>query len=219
MGATHGLEAWPLCDGGWWRRYDPKKEEYVEAGECCISVEIMTIEDAKLQPVGKGRSAPSPMPKPEGRLKFTLNPYKMLTQFTGRGVGNDICLVCCLMGMAAIVAYKSPELELQIADHMNFPWDPSASPMGITVFFVVVFCLCCPVVYFSCRCRKRCYGCWCGPKGCCTCICRGLYNMFCCCRKPKKLKAEDLLVKGSQEEGENEWGLAKTDKQKGSKNW
>ena len=77
------------------------------AGQLLISVQLVPAAEAKLCPAGNGRSAPNQhpkLPRPVGRLRFTLNPFALVHQF----LGDKLCayLVCALALVACVlVAY------------------------------------------------------------------------------------------------------------------
>lgn len=84
---------WIPCKG-----FD-KDGKHVEQGKVRVSLTILPKELADANKVGDARSEPnhSPFcPPPVGRLKFTLNPFKMLSQLVGPAVLRKIyCLICC----------------------------------------------------------------------------------------------------------------------------
>jgi len=73
----------------------------VEQGKVRVSITIIPKEIAETTKVGDARSEPnhSPfLPQPTGRISFTLNPFKMLSQLVGPAVLRKIyCLICCLI--------------------------------------------------------------------------------------------------------------------------
>jgi hypothetical protein len=77
------------------------------AGQLLISVQLVPAAEAKLYPAGNGRSAPNQhpkLPRPVGRLRFTLNPFALVHQF----LGDKLCayLVCALALLACVlIAY------------------------------------------------------------------------------------------------------------------
>ena len=79
-----------------------------------IDVRLLPLEQVPQNKVGDGREAPnnSPeLPKPLGRMTFSLNPFAMLSQLVGPEFRNKVlCSLCmCLMlllciGMAPLIA-------------------------------------------------------------------------------------------------------------------
>lgn len=65
------------------------------AGRVQISFELVPIERAKACPVGDGRSEPNidpPLPKPDGRMEWSMNPMKMMGQVCGPDVRTRFCM-------------------------------------------------------------------------------------------------------------------------------
>ena len=66
-----------------------------------LQIDILPLEMAIRNPVGKARDAPnhSPfLPQPEGRVEFSMNPIKMLNQMMGPAFRRKFyCAICCLL--------------------------------------------------------------------------------------------------------------------------
>lgn len=78
-------------------------------GKVLVSMTLIPIAEAEIQPVGQGRSNPNQNPflaPPIGRFQFSLNPIKLIEQIIGpvaRGKFYKGCaLICCIVICAAI---------------------------------------------------------------------------------------------------------------------
>ena len=69
-----------------------------------MSTEILSKSEAKRRKAGEGRSDPNMnpnLPQPEGRLQWSWNPLKLLSQLFGKKFKAKIC---CLLVIALIIA-------------------------------------------------------------------------------------------------------------------
>ena len=69
-----------------------------DVGRLLLSIQLVPVEDVKKFPAGKGRSEPNTnptLPKPVGRLTFTLNPFTMLSQLIGPEYCWKLKKICC----------------------------------------------------------------------------------------------------------------------------
>lgn len=87
------------------------KEGKIESrGDVRVQIDVVPIDSAKKNPVGKARDNPnhSPyLPAPEGRIEFSLNPVKMFNQLVGPAVRRKIamslcCVLCILITLPAL---------------------------------------------------------------------------------------------------------------------
>ena len=66
-----------------------------------VSVQLVPIDEVEKLPAGFGRSAPNSnpvLPKPTGRLKFTLNPFAMMYRLLGPKLcGRLSAFICCIL--------------------------------------------------------------------------------------------------------------------------
>ena len=83
-----------------------------KGGRVLCSLEVLPQWYADLHPVGVGRGEPNMnpyLPPPVGRIKFTLNPIKMLNQFTGPKFRKKcyclICTICLTVYLIFMVPY------------------------------------------------------------------------------------------------------------------
>jgi hypothetical protein len=80
-----------------------------------LSIQLVPEEQIKALPAGKGRSSPNTnpeLPKPVGRLQFTLNPFKMMLQMVGPKYCNKLkkvfCCCFCTIFCVLLVYYMFP---------------------------------------------------------------------------------------------------------------
>ena len=83
-----------------------------KGGRVLCSLEVVPQWYADLHPVGKGRDEPNMnpyLPPPVGRIKFTLNPIKLLNQFTGPKFRNKcykiVGIICCIIYLAFLIPF------------------------------------------------------------------------------------------------------------------
>ena len=84
-------------------------------GKLLLSIQLVPIEEVEKLAAGRGRSEPNTnpvLPKPVGRLSFTLNPFKMMFRLIGpkycRKLQGICCCLCCIMIGALMVYYMFP---------------------------------------------------------------------------------------------------------------
>ena len=84
-------------------------------GKVLLSVQLVPAELVGHYPAGSGRSDPNAnphLPKPTGRLQFSLNPFRMLYRLIGpkycRTLTNCFCCAICLVVAALILYYMVP---------------------------------------------------------------------------------------------------------------
>ena len=78
---------------------------------------IVPWDEAEAVPVGAGRAEPnhSPFcPPPQGRLKFTLNPFSVLSQLAGPALYRKIMCCCCLIIFALIMIFAGAPLQMAL---------------------------------------------------------------------------------------------------------
>lgn len=91
---------------------DPKTRALAVRGKVKMQIDVLPLEQAKKNPVGKARDNPnhSPtLPQPEGRIQLTLNPFKMFNQLVGPEMRAKICrylayISCCALCLAILPA-------------------------------------------------------------------------------------------------------------------
>ena len=98
-----------------------------KGGRVLCSLEVVPQWYADLHPVGKGRDEPNMnpfLPPPVGRLKFTLNPLKMLNQLTGPKFRKKcyfiICMVCLVIYLAFMIPYIVYFISGEILNPFNY---------------------------------------------------------------------------------------------------
>jgi len=76
-----------------------------------LTVELVPAEEAKAIPAGLGRSEPNQhptLPKPLGRISFTLNPLRMVLQLLGPTATTKLCCLCTLTALLALIVWSLP---------------------------------------------------------------------------------------------------------------
>ena len=84
-------------------------------GKLLMSIQLVPVEEVEKLPAGRGRNEPNTnpeLPKPVGRLSFTLNPFKMLFRLIGPKYFSKLmkticCLLCCVI-MVLMIYYMFP---------------------------------------------------------------------------------------------------------------
>ena len=80
-------------------------------GKLKMTIDIFPKQEAELNKVGAGQSEPNVnpfLPKPFGRIEFTLNPFKMLNQLIGPALRRKIYCYCCLILCCALCVMMLP---------------------------------------------------------------------------------------------------------------
>ena len=84
-------------------------------------MKIVPWEEAEAVPVGAGRAEPnhSPFcPPPQGRLKFTMNPFSVLEQLAGRAIYRKIMCCGCLIVFALIMIFAGAPLQMALSVYL-----------------------------------------------------------------------------------------------------
>jgi len=90
------------------------------------SLEIMPEWYSDLHPVGKGREEPNMnpyLPPPVGRIKFTLNPFKMLNQLTGPKFRKKCYKLVCLLCLTVYLLFAIPYIVYFISGEIFNPFN------------------------------------------------------------------------------------------------
>lgn len=101
---------------------DGKKN--VVLGKLKMSIEVYPRGDAERNPVGKGQSEPNVnpfLPKPTGRIEFSMNPIKMLMQLVGPALRRKIYCYCCLIACCALCVMMAPMIFSNIISNALTP--------------------------------------------------------------------------------------------------
>ena len=80
-------------------------------GRLKLEIDILPKKDALLNPVGEAQSEPNLnpfLPKPFGRIEFTLNPFKMLAQLIGPALRRKLYCYCCCAICCALCIMMAP---------------------------------------------------------------------------------------------------------------
>lgn len=143
-------------DGAWFQltrtEFRTGNMRVEKMGRFLVSIECMPAALAEKIPAGFGRSEPNSnpiLPAPTGRLKFTLNPFAMLSQFLGGGLVFKLC--CCILFLGLIIAsvFLAPFLGVVVPILQDIP-HPFGLLIGLGILVVVLGP--CIGVY----CRRRC---------------------------------------------------------------
>ena len=108
-----------------WVELKGKKDGKLQCmGKLKLSIEIFPKKDAELNPVGAGQSEPNVnpfLPKPFGRIEFTLNPFKMLSQLIGPALRRKIYCYCCCIICCALCVMMAPMIFSNIISNALTP--------------------------------------------------------------------------------------------------
>ena len=98
-----------------------------KGGRVLCSLEIVPKWYAELHPVGKGREEPNMnpyLPPPVGRIKFTLNPFKILNQLTGPKFRKKfyciICVGCLIIYLIFLIPYVIYFISGEVLNPFNY---------------------------------------------------------------------------------------------------
>lgn len=86
-------------------------------GEVRLQINVLPISFAEKNSVGKARDNPnhSPfLPAPEGRIEFSLNPFKMLNQLLSPDLIRKIKVFCCIGVCVALIVVMFPMIFSQM---------------------------------------------------------------------------------------------------------
>eukprot|EP00485_Elphidium_margaritaceum_P004276 CAMPEP_0202695866 /NCGR_PEP_ID=MMETSP1385-20130828/9321_1 /ASSEMBLY_ACC=CAM_ASM_000861 /TAXON_ID=933848 /ORGANISM="Elphidium margaritaceum" /LENGTH=1764 /DNA_ID=CAMNT_0049351945 /DNA_START=35 /DNA_END=5329 /DNA_ORIENTATION=- len=90
-------------------------------GKLQVSMELMTSEEAVKFPAGLGRGDPNMnpyLPEPEGRFRFSLNPFAMLKQLLGDKLFYKLCGGICCIACLAIAIFFGPQLFITFMSNL-----------------------------------------------------------------------------------------------------
>ena len=102
---------------------DEKGKDVIN-GRLKIQIDILPKKEALLNPVGEARSEPNLnpfLPQPEGRLEFSLNPFKMLNQLIGPALRRKIYCWCCICILCALCVMMAPMIFSNMISNMLTP--------------------------------------------------------------------------------------------------
>lgn len=88
-----------------------------KAGRVQVSFELVPGERAKACPVGEGRSEPNidpPLPKPDGRMEWSMNPMKMMGQMCGPDVRTRFCMMISLALCVVLLLLMFPMIVTNV---------------------------------------------------------------------------------------------------------
>ena len=93
-------------------------------GRLKISVEVYPKRGAEANPVGSGQSEPNVnpfLPKPFGRIEFSINPLKMLSQLVGPALRRKLYCYCCIILCCALCIMMAPMIFSNIIVNILTP--------------------------------------------------------------------------------------------------
>ena len=109
-----------------------KNAKLSKTGLVKMQIDVVPLEMAQKNPVGKARDSPnhSPtLPQPEGRISLSLNPFDMWKQLIGpevrakicRWLVFGICLVLCISIAPTMIGSVLSSLTIKIANGVAVP--------------------------------------------------------------------------------------------------
>lgn len=99
-------------------------KELVFMGRLQMSVDIIPKKDALANPVGEAQSEPNInpfLPKPTGRIEFSMNPLKMLSQLVGPALRRKLYCYCCIILCCALCIMMAPMIFSNLFVNMITP--------------------------------------------------------------------------------------------------
>ena len=82
-----------------------------------LSIELMHKSEVEKFPAGLARGDPNTnpfLPPPEGRFRWTINPFELLRQVLGNKLCFKLICICCLVGCCAIIIFFGPQLVVNL---------------------------------------------------------------------------------------------------------
>lgn len=101
-----------------------EKGELVTKGKLKMSIELLPKKEADLNPVGEAQSEPNVnpfLPKPFGRIEFSINPFKMLAQLVGPALRRKLYCYCCCILCCALCVMMAPMIFSNIISNALTP--------------------------------------------------------------------------------------------------
>ena len=89
----------------------------VTHGKLKLQIDLLPKKEAELNPVGEAQSEPNVnpfLPKPFGRIEFSLNPLKMLNQLIGPALRRKLYCYCFLAACCALCIMMLPMIMSNI---------------------------------------------------------------------------------------------------------
>mgnify|MGYP007004894115 CR=1 FL=1 len=93
-------------------------------GKLKLQIDIVPKKEALSNPVGEAQSEPNVnpfLPKPFGRIEFSLNPFKMLNQLIGPALRRKIYCCCCIVICCALCVMMAPMIFSNMISNMLTP--------------------------------------------------------------------------------------------------
>ena len=101
-----------------------EKGQVVSGGRLKLGIDIIPRREAELNPVGGGQSEPNVnpfLPKPFGRIEFSMNPLKMFNQLIGPALRRKIYCWCCIIACIALCVMMAPMIFSNIIVNILTP--------------------------------------------------------------------------------------------------
>lgn len=101
-----------------------EKGELKINGKLKLQIDILPKKEALLNPVGEAQQEPNVnpfLPKPFGRIEFTLNPFKMLSQLIGPALRRKLYCYCCIIICCALCVMMAPMIFSNMISNMLTP--------------------------------------------------------------------------------------------------
>jgi hypothetical protein len=97
---------------------DGKPDQNTALIKLRLDIRILPMDQAEANKVGEQRQEPnnSPeLPKPVGRMSFSLNPFNMLAQLVGPHMMRKVMFMACMCACCALVLMMLPFIASNIA--------------------------------------------------------------------------------------------------------
>lgn len=133
-------------------RTDPDTGAQEYRGSVLVSIEVMPQAAADAAPAGYGRSEPNAnpvLPKPTGRLKFSMNPFYMMTELMGPSICFTVCVCCICIISVLLFVFGAPFLSSILTLDTMLP-PPASTIVPASIGGAIILCCC------YCLIRARC---------------------------------------------------------------
>ena len=110
-----------------WVNLEGKKDgQKCTMGKLKLQIDILPKKEAELNPVGEAQGEPNVnpyLPKPFGRIEFSMNPFKMLAQLVGPAFRRKVYCICCCIICCALCVMMAPMIFSNIVSTALNPFD------------------------------------------------------------------------------------------------
>ena len=137
----------------WKNMIHPKFGNGVEAqARLEISIELLHSTEAKKFPAGLGRGDPNAnpfLPPPEGRFRWTWNPFEILRQILGNKLCFKVTFFALLSGGVAVLVFFGPQLFIHVVS--NYIAQNINDDILLYVLLGLIACVClCVLALINC---------------------------------------------------------------------